>query len=328
MVAVAVTITGLALLGRDAAIAKGPAPGHAVSALSLPGTAFRDCPSCPEMVVVPAGSFLMGSTDAETTPEGMDAEARAREQPVHQVTLSRPFAVGKFEITRAEYRAFAEATQRPAGAVCLTWDQGKNLWQDVPGATWRDPGYPQTERDPVACVSYDDARDYAAWLSSRTHKTYRLINEAEWEYMARAGTRSSRYWGDDAATICQHANVSDQAAAEAHPGLREQQGRLVSCRDGYVYTAPVGQFGANPFGIYDVIGNVWEWVADCYSPTYVGAPADGSAWIVADCGRRVVRGGGWYARNWFNRAAARSREDPSSRMGTLGIRLVRELEAR
>jgi formylglycine-generating enzyme required for sulfatase activity len=300
----------------------------AQSLASKPGTVFRDCRGCPEMVVVPAGSFVMGSSDAETLREGMQPEARVREQPVHTVNLGKPFAVGKFELTRGEYAAFAEATKRDPGSVCTTWDQAKNLWQDVPGATWRAPGFPQTDRDPVTCVSYDDAQAYAGWLSAKTRKSYRLITEAEWEYMARASTTTSRYWGDDTEQICRHANVSDRTASDAHPALLDDPGRAVPCRDGYVYTAPVGRYSANPFGIHDVIGNVWEWVEDCYSATYEGAPTDGSAWILPACDRRVVRGGGWYARNYFNRSAARSRELPGSRMGTLGIRLVRELEVR
>ncbi len=300
-------------------------PALAQSAKSKPGTKFKDCRDCPEMVVVPAGSFTMGSTDAETTPEGMDAEARKREQPTHKVTISKPFAIGRFEVTRQQYAAFVKETKQPGSKVCTTWNQEKNAWLDVEGATWDKTNFPQTNKDPVACVSLDDATAYAAWLSEKTKKKYRVPSEAEWEYAARGGTATSRYWGNDASTVCTYGNISDAAAAEPHPDLKKDPTRLMACRDGYVYTAPVGKFKPNGYGLYDVIGNVWEWTADCYTPQYEGAPTDGSAWK-KDCERHVVKGGGWYARNWFNRAAARSREFANASMGTLGIRVVRDLE--
>jgi formylglycine-generating enzyme required for sulfatase activity len=277
------------------------------------------------MVVVPAGSFSMGASEAESAREGVQPDGGARERPVHRVVVPTAFAVGRFELSRGEYAAFVRASGRAAGAVCTTWDQSKNDWGEVAEATWQQPGFPQTDRDPVVCVSYDDALAYAEWLSHKAGHRYRLPTEAEWEYVARAGTTTARYWGEDATAICRHANVSDLASGNVHPVLAAQPDRIVPCRDGYPYTAPVGRFGANPFGLYDVIGNVWEWVADCFMPSYDGAPTDGSAWIVPGCERRVVRGGGWYSRNWFNRAAGRSRETPGSRMGTLGIRLARDL---
>lgn len=301
-------------------------PASAQSLPSKPGTVFHDCKGCADMVVIPAGSFQMGASEAETAREGLTPEAGSRERPVHKVTIAKPFALGKFEVTRAQYAAFAKATKRPDGAVCLTWDQKKNDWLDVQGATWHDPGFPQTDKDPVACVSLDDAEAYAAWLSTKTGKHYRIPSEAEWEYAARAGTATARYWGDDATAACAHANVSDLTAAETHPALKTQDGRLLPCTDGYVYTAPVGKFDANAFGLYDMIGNVWEWVEDCYSETYTGAPTDGSAWITPNCERRTVKGGGWYARNWFTRAAARSREVKDAHMATLGFRLARDLD--
>lgn len=140
-------------------------------------------------------------------------------------------------------------------------------------------------------MSLEDAQAYAAWLSARTGKRYRVPSEAEWEYAARGGMSTSRYWGDDAAEVCQYGNISDAAAAEAHPDLRKEPTRLMACHDGYVYTAPVGKFAPNRFGLHDVIGNVWEWTADCYTPNFDGAPTDGSAWK-KDCERYVVKGGG------------------------------------
>lgn len=298
---------------------------HVQAQAQLPGTKFKDCRDCPEMVVVPAGSFTMGSSDPETIREGLEPDARRREQPAHTVTLARPFAIGRFEVTRRQYAVFARETRRPGSKMCTTWNQDKNAWLDVEGATWDKPNFPQTDEHPAVCVSLEDAQAYAAWLSARTGKTYRVPSEAEWEYAARGGMTTSRYWGDDAAEVCQYGNISDSAAAEVHPDLRKEPTRLMACRDGYVYTAPVGKFAPNRFGLHDVIGNVWEWTADCYTPNFDGAPTDGSAWQ-KDCERYVVKGGGWYARNWFNRAAGRSREYANAAMGTLGIRLVRELD--
>ncbi len=132
-------------------------------------------------------------------------------------------------------------------------------------------------------------------------------------------------WGEGFEQVCAHANSSDLSRAQAHGGLADEPTRFFNCNDGFVYTAPVGSFPPNPFGLHDVIGNIWEWVQDCFFPTYQGAPVDSSAWLVEGCDRRVVRGGGWYSRVWFVRPAGRSREPPEYRSMTLGLRVLREL---
>ena len=166
-----------------------------------PGEVFRDCPTCPEMVVVPAGTFRMGSPSYEGGR--YDAEG-----PVHHVTIEQPFAVGVYEVTVEEYGRFVRATGYKAGNSCRTRDKGE--WEDRSGRNWREPGFKQTEQNPVVCVNWRDARVYAEWLSDETGQGYRLLSEAEWEYAARAGTRTARYWGNDKTQQCRHANGADQ----------------------------------------------------------------------------------------------------------------------
>ncbi len=240
-----------------------------------PGETFRDCPTCPELVMVPAGTFLMSSPSYEVGRE-------EDEGPVHQVTIGQPFAVGKYEVTVGEYRHFVSTTGYEGESGCSVWT-GKE-WEEEKGRTWRDPGYRQTERDPVVCVSWRDAHAYAEWLSRQTDKTYRLLSEAEWEYVARAGTKTARYWGEREDGQCRYANGADS---------RTDRNWRITCDDGYARTAPVGSYAANRFGLYDVLGNVWEWVQDCWNEHYADAPGDGRAWETGNCSRRVGRGGSW-----------------------------------
>ena len=168
----------------------------------------------------------------------------------------------------------------------LNTDSGK--WEKQADHHWRNPGFIQTDQHPVVCVSWRNAQAYVKWLSRETGKTYRLLSEAEWEYVARGGTKTSRYWGEDVVGQCRHANGLDRSAKNRYP-----KWKAVECDDGAVHTSAVGQYKANGFGLHDVSGNVWEWVADCWNGHYNGAPADGSAWTSGHCDRRVVRGGSW-----------------------------------
>ena len=250
----------------------------------------RECDVCPEMVVVPPGSFTMGSPQSET---GRDAD----ESPQHTVTIPRAFAVGKFEITRGQFAAFVTETgYESQGGNCYYWSPNESkLVNDDPGKSWRSPGFSQTnDEHPVVCVSWNDAKAYVAWISRKSGKAYRLLSEAEWEYAARAGSNTARPWGDSASQACAHANVRDLSFVRIVPPGQGKQWPMDSvhdCDDGVGYTARVGSYRANAFGLYDMIGNVWEWTEDCWNESYAGAPADGSAWLTGECSRRVERGG-------------------------------------
>ena len=156
---------------------------------------------------------------------------------------------------------------------------------------WRSPGFRQTDREPVVCVNWEDARAYTRWLSKKTGKRYRLLSEAEWEYAARGGKRTSYYWGEASWKECAHANGADRTFKKRY---RNYPFKVASCRDDFVQTAPVGSISANGFGLHDIMGNVKKWVADCWNRNYRGAPADGSAWAGGDCSKRVTRGGSWH----------------------------------
>ena len=257
-----------------------------------PGDTFRDCPECPEMVVVREGRFRMGST------AGHDDEL-----PVHEVTIARQFAVGVNEVTRGEFARFVSATGRSMGNACWTYEGGE--WKERSGRHWRSPGFSQTDSHPVVCVSWSDAKAYVRWLSRETGEAYRLLSEAEWEYVARAGTTTAYWWGNGIGRS--RANCGD------------------GCGDSYRYTAPVGSFSANPFGLYDMHGNVWEWVEDCWNGSYRGAPSDGSAWTSGDCARRVLRGGSWHFSPRGLRSAIRFRYSTGNRDSHAGFRVARTL---
>ncbi len=247
-----------------------------------PGSVFRDCKDCPEMVVIPSGSFLMGSN-------------RDTEQPVHEVKFAAPFAVSKFEITRGEYSKFVKATGQPTGESCNIFKLNDDNSTNTPGKSWQDVGFPQDDRHPVVCITPQEARAYAEWLSKQTGKPYRLISEAEWEYSARAGAKGPYTFGSRIEELCSYGNVVDITAEEA--GVHGNWG-FMDCKDGYgLSTAPVGSFKPNAFGLYDVHGNVWEWTADCWENDYTKAPTDGSAYISKRCLNTVMRGGSWDQHN-------------------------------
>ena len=274
-----------------------------------PGDTFMDCDFCPEMVVVPAGSFRMG----DLTGDGQDDE-----KPVHQVTIPQPFAVGKYEVTRGEFSKFVIETGYDAGTEC--WSYGVGGWTRQEGWSWRDPKFRQTDRDPVLCVNWKDAQAYLSWLSGLTGSTYRLLSEAEWEFVARAGTET-RYWhGDDdnASQLCNYANGAGRETGFSWANE--------ACADGYERTAPVGAFRANSFGLHDINGNVWEWVEDCWHENYAGAPTDGRPWTSGGvCGDRVFRGGSWFNDPGDLRVADRYASVIDGRGIFVGFRVARTL---
>jgi formylglycine-generating enzyme required for sulfatase activity len=273
---------------------------------------FRDCPDvCPVMVRVPAGTFRMGDDDA--------SRGAADERPAHPVSV-RAFAVGKFEVTHAEYAAFVAASGYQPLPGCLTDRKGGQGWGLDMEASWSDPGYPYGDRQPVVCLNWKEADAYTAWLSKKTGKTYRLLSEAEWEYAYRAGTTTEFFWGDRPEDMCAYANGGDLSMLKHFPRWPP-----VNCDDGFIDTAPVGSFKPNAFGLYDMAGNAWEWTADCYAP-YAKTPRDGKPYEETNCVNRVLRGGSWGYGVVDHRAAQRNGKLTAYiRGGDLGFRVAREL---
>ena len=192
-------------------------------------------------------------------------------------------------------RAFVAATGRDMQGGCDIYDGN---WRRRPDSSWENPGFPQTGSHPVTCASWSDAKAYAAWLSKTTGQRYRLPSASEWEYAARAGGAAVMPWAD-ASGACSGANVADQSAARRYPGWT-----VFGCDDGFAFTAPVGSFKANAFGLNDMLGNVFQWTEDCWRADYAGAPIDGSARTGGDCSDHELRGG-----SWFSTPVPMSRED-------------------
>lgn len=229
----------------------------------------------------------MGATPEQEDRTHLAQEFRNRSQPLRRVSVKSFFA-GRFEVTRGQYRVFAQATGRDSDG-CFIW--GATTFEFDPAKSWRDPGFDQGDLHPVTCVSWEDAGAYATWLSKQTGKRYRLLTEAEWEYAARAGTTTTQYWGNDPKLICDYANGADRSAAAGVAGAAAWP--VADCDDRHAHTAPVGSFPPNAFGLYDMLGNVEEWTQDCWNGNFVGAPIDGRAVVSGDCALRAVRGGAW-----------------------------------
>ena len=237
------------------------------------------------------------------------------------MTIAKPFALAKTEVTRGEFAAFVRATNFRIAPGCVAPGEGG------PGRNaelnWQNPGFQQTDRDPVVCVNGADIDAYIDWLRKQTGKPYRLPSEAEFEYAARGGTTTPFYWGADPDKVCEYENVGDQTAAE---GLRQVGFAAMPCRDGFVQTAPVASFKPNPFGLYDMIGNVFEMTADCWVNGYAGAPADGSARTAADCGQRAERKGSFgNGRPAFFRVARRFSDPIGMKRNHAGFRVALSL---
>ncbi|MDQ0143980.1 formylglycine-generating enzyme family protein [Cupriavidus necator] len=250
------------------------APGEGVVSTTLRSAEIRDCPACPALVTVPAGSFTMGSSTSDPA-----------EKPPHQVAIAQPFAIGRYEVTVEQWNACADAggCQR----IPTVADSAKNA--------------------PVRDVSWDDAQQYVAWLSKTTGKRYRLPTEAEWEYAARGGSAAAYWWGDQ---------------------MRKGNANCKDCGEPWSQDAPapVGSFAPNPYGLHDVNGSVWEWVADCWHSSYKGAPADGRAWNENACGARVIRGGSWREGASYMVSSTRFKYSPSVRQSQNGFRVVRDMK--
>ena len=262
---------------------------------------FWECSGCPKMVVVPAGDFMMGSEEKEPG-------RRAEEGPRHKVIMRQPFAVADRWVSRADFRKFVEATGHNAGDKCQTWKDGQ--WSEEAGRSFRSPGFPQEDGDPVVCVNLNDAKAYVAWLSKQTARPYRLPSEAEWEYAMRAGITTPFWWGPTITTAQANYNGNLVYAGGAKGEFRQ---RTVS-----------SALKPNAWSIYG-LGNAAEWTEDCWNASYEGAPADGSARTSGNCSLHVVRGGSWASDPSSLRSAARAGVENVTRRNDLGFRVARTL---
>ena len=258
-----------------------------------PLESFRDCDGCPEMVVIPGASFMMGSPPDE---KGRSPD----EGPLHAVIVPS-FAIGKHEVTFDQWDACVRAGD------CINQPS--------------DEGWGRGDR-PVINVSWNDAQDYVAWLIRKTGYRYRLPTESEWEFAARGNAQTRFFWGDRLDRACAYANGHDESSSSKNKFAWE----ALPCDDRHPQTAAVGSLNANDFGLHDIIGNVWEWVEDSYHDSYNGAPSDGSAWMSGDRSARVLRGGSWNYVSQALRSAKRDWDEPDFRGNVVGFRVARDLE--
>jgi formylglycine-generating enzyme required for sulfatase activity len=291
------------------------------------------------MVVIPAGSFMMGSSPEEIQgeltkvspdagPLGMlyllgmsNHQTAARfmkyEQPKHKVTIAHAFAMGRYPVTREEFGIFAKETGYQTSPCWLP--HAGHTRPPVRNA-WSKPGYPQTDRDPVVCVAWDDAQAYIRWLNFKVNQEgqgpYRLPSEAEWEYAARGGTQTEYWWGNDVGK--DHLACNGCTTWGPGPLFFEP---LES-------TVPVGTFPPNPFGLYEILGNSAVTVQDCWHDSYDGAPTDGTAWVTDYCRSHTTRGGSWRGPAWAARAAARGGQLASDTTLDEGFRVAKTIQQR
>ncbi|WP_241687891.1 formylglycine-generating enzyme family protein [Janthinobacterium sp. 17J80-10] len=296
-----------------------------------------------QFVLVPAGEFMMGSAEspqvlAAAYPQLEHARFLdlADETPLHRVKITRAFYFGQHEVTVGQFRHFLQASgYRPESEADGTGGYGYNPDYDPSRSesgdafegrdlrySWRDPGFAQDDSHPVTNVSWNDAAAMARWLSEKEGQTYRLPTEAEWEYAARAGTRTRYHSGDDPQSLLTAANVFDSDAARNWAKWRD---KALPGNDGFAFTAPVGSFAPNGFGLYDMHGNVWEWCADWHSDDYYAhSPADDPPGPATGT-VRVRRGGSWHTWPFYARASYRNWNSAQTRYTLVGFRLVREL---
>jgi formylglycine-generating enzyme required for sulfatase activity len=294
---------------------KGNTSGELRACISKPGQG-------PEMVLIAGGSFEQGSSESE--------EGSADERPRHGVTLVKPFALARCEVTVGEFESFVDAksyrTDAEKSGGCWVWNFEAQQWKQNPERNWRTPGFEQSDHHPVTCVSWNDAKAYLTWLNQSLdlpEGTYRLPSESEWEFAVRAGHQDPYPFGDG--SQCDYANAADSALRKS--GIAKNWG-YADCDDGQVFTAPVAGRGPNAWGLYDLSGNVWEWVEDCWHDSYQSAPQDGGAWLDQEgggCTKRSIRGGSWDDLPIYLRSADRFGDRADEAFDSTGFRLARTL---
>ena len=285
-----------------------PTNGQPAAAIAIaPLTVFKDCDTCPDMIAVPAGSFTMGSRPTEPGRSAVEG-------PVRIVTLGKSFAAARSAVTRDQFDAFVTATKHAIAPGCRAADTVK--WIDRPELSYTSPGFAQDGQHPVVCVAFADALAYAAWMSQRTGKPYRVLTEAEREYVTRAGTTSAYTWGD----------LFDARGAAHDTRARPANAKAaVSGASSFLGTVPVQSFRSNTWGFFQVHGNVADWTADCWNRTSAGLPADGTAATAGDCTQRVLRGGAWSYWPEDLRSAYREAANAQQRFVHVGFRIARDL---
>jgi formylglycine-generating enzyme required for sulfatase activity len=285
--------------------------GEYVWDISAGGGAGNDPVTGMALVEIPAGCFQMG----DTFGDGIAKE----EKPVHEVCVDG-FSIGKYEVKVGEFRKFVNATnyrteaEKGDGCFALGSD-GK--WAKQSSVNWKNPGFSQTDKHPVVCVSWNDAAEFGEWLTKQSGRTFRLPTEAEWEYAARGGTSGRNYWGNGTDDACRYANVADRKFKQKFSGAT-----IHECDDGYLYTAPAGSYKPNGFGLYDMIGNVWEWTGDWFGESYYGDSPRNNPQGPSSGALRVIRGGSWRSRPADVRTSSRRERTPGHRFSYLGFRLV------
>ncbi len=282
---------------------------------------FRDCEVCPELVAIPPGSFVMGSTDGETSRAGMRPDRAAHEKPRVPVNIAYPFAIGRYELTVAEFRVFADATGfEETGCFELRGEQ----WGFNSEANWSHPGFPVSDQHPAVCLNSYDFQAYLDWLSERTGAQYRFPTEAEWEYVARSGIAEVRIWAREDEAACEFQNGADLQYRQTFT----ENWETFECDDGFAVTAPVAQYQSNNLGMYDVFGNVAELTADCFATSHQDSPTDGAARVTEPCQNRVFKGGSWAGEPGYFRPAVRVAATPIVRGTGFGLRVLREIPRR
>jgi formylglycine-generating enzyme required for sulfatase activity len=280
-----------------------------------PQPSFRDCADCPEMVALPAGEFMMGSPENERGR--LDAEGVPR-----RVVIPRRIAIGKFEVTVGQIAAFTAETGMTVGGSChaiVKPEHSSPTWSG-PDASLQHPGFDISGSDPAVCISWHEAQSYVAWLQRRTGKPYRLPTEAEWEYAARAGTTTRYSFGNDETELCAYARFAD---------LGSEFGWGDGCRSEFdaAGPVPVGSLKPNPWGLFDMHGNVWEWAEDCWTPNPLEIPVDGSAFSrPGTCEVGVVRGGSFAAGSRRVRSAIRIPVRTAKHLYNTGLRVALPLD--
>ncbi len=244
-----------------------------------------------------------------------DRDGQADERPLVEVHVDS-FYLQQAEVTRALFQAFVRSNPAFRSAECWVY---QGAWVKSETASWLDPGYRQESNHPVVCISWQDVQLFIKWINTTTGYKFRLPTEAEWEYAARAGSQDRYHWGSDPSGLCKYANASDAQTLKRFPSFKSNK-----CDDGYLETAPIKQYLPNLYGIYDIYGNVWEWVQDCWNDHYRDMPKTGKARLHGDCQRRVFRGGGWGDNPNFARSGLRNRGNHYRGKDDVGFRLAHD----